>query len=144
MTVDEVREWLESYFYYGKKILALESEMSELRLRAMGSGINYTGTQSSSKANNTEKVLIDIADEETRIEMEINAVHTKRAEIRAVIDSLHNPDLEAVLITRYISGYTLEQTAQQLQYSVESVKKKTNKALMLLAKLYTKIPDNTL
>lgn len=137
MKTDEMREKLESYFYYGKKILALESEMSELRLRAMSSTINYSGTQSATKTNSTETKLMSIADEEQSIEQQINAIHTKRAEIRHMIDKLGNPDLEAVLITRYISCYTVEQTAEQLGYSTEAIIKKTSRAIKKLCELYS-------
>ena len=83
--------------------MALEAERTQLRLNAMGGAVSYEDNNTSSKTNGTERKLMRLADEETDIDKQIEELRLLQREIRERIASLHNNDLESVLIYRYIS-----------------------------------------
>lgn len=127
--IQNTRKYLKEHFYINQKIIALETEKKELRITAQGGGISYDGAQASSKGNSTENKLLRLADDEKRIDDEIAALKHKQDEIRAVINSLGNTDLEGVLLMRFISHKTEEQTAEALHYSTRTVAEKTKKGI---------------
>lgn len=111
MTETEMREYLEGHFYASKKIKALQAEKNKL-------------------SSTTE-----ISD----IESEIISLRDKQRTIRELISSLHDDDLEAVLIFRYIVHNTEEQTAEKLNYAPRTVQEKIKKAVK---KLCAKMCEN--
>lgn len=132
MTDTEMRDYLEKHFYASKKIKALESERTQLRLNATGSAIIRDGNYATTKENGTERKLISLADREKELDDEIVELKSLQQSIRQLIDSLQDDDLESVLIFRYISYHTEKQTAAELNYAVRTVQEKTKKAIRKL------------
>lgn len=132
MSEYEMRKYLESHFYASKKIKALEAERTQLRLNAMGGAVSYEDNGTSSKTNGTERKLMRLADEEAELDRQIVKLRVQLREIRELIASLHDDDLEAVLIYRYIAHHTEKETAEGLNYAQRTVQEKTKKAIKKL------------
>ena len=73
-----------------------------------------------------------LADEEKEIDEQIVRLRQKQRDIRQLISSLNDDDLEAVLIFRYIVHNTEEQTAEKLNYAPRTVQEKIKKAVSKL------------
>ena len=132
MTETEMRNYLEGHFYASKKIKALEAERRQLRINAQGGAISFEGNNTTGKSNATERNLMRLADEEKEIDEEITRLKNKQRDIRRLIGSLGDDDLEAVLIFRYIVHNTEEQTAEKLNYAPRTVQEKIKKAVSKL------------
>ena len=132
MTEAKMRDYLEKHFYASKKIKALESERTQLRLSATGSAIIQEGSYTTTKENGTERKLMSLADREKELDDEIFELKSLQQSIRQLIYSLQDDDLESVLIFRYISYHTEKQTAEELNYAVRTVQEKTKKAIRKL------------
>lgn len=136
MTETEMRNYLEGHFYASKKIKALEAERRQLRMNAQGGAISFEGNNASSKSNGTESNLMRLADEEKEIDEQIVKLKKEQKKVRQLIAELHDNDLEAVLIYRYILHHTIEESAEQLNYHPNTVKEKIKRAV---TKLCTKM-----
>lgn len=132
MTETEMRNYLEGHFYASKKIKALEAERRQLRMNAQGGAISFEGNNTTGKSNATERNLMRLADEEKEIDEQIVRLRQKQRDIRQLISSLNDDDLEAVLIFRYIVHNTEEQTAEKLNYAPRTVQEKIKKAVSKL------------
>ena len=132
MTENEVRGYLESHFYASKKIKALEEERKQLRLNAAGGAISFEDSGTGSKSNGTERKLMSLADDERELDEQILGLRDLQREVRASIASLHDNDLESVLIYRYIAYHTEEETAEGLNYAQRTVQEKIKKAIKKL------------
>lgn len=132
MTETEMRNYLEEHFYASKKIKALEAERRQLRMNAQGGAISFEGNNTTGKSNATERNLMRLADEEKEIDEQIVRLRQKQRDIRQLISSLNDDDLEAVLIFRYIVHNTEEQTAEKLNYAPRTVQEKIKKAVSKL------------
>ena len=136
MTEIEMRNFLEGHFYASKKIKALEAERKQFRLSAQGGAVGYEGVSSATRQNSTERNLVSLADEEQKIDDEIARLKETQRKVRKLIDELHDDDLEAILIYRYILHHTIEESAEELHYHPNTVKEKIKRAT---AKLCTKM-----
>ena len=136
MTEFELRRWLNRAFYADKKAKALDMLVQQCRERATGlvraTEGNDKGRSSTSK-NGTENALIQLAEMEDKAE-KLSAEAVKiTAEIWEAIIELHDDDLEAVLINRYILFQTVEQTAESMGYDPRTVMRKIKKAIEKLS-----------
>lgn len=137
MTIGERYIWFKRAFYADKKLKALSALVQQLRERATGlvraSEGNDKGKSSTSK-NGTESAYMQLAEVETQYE-ESRAEAVKISdEIWQVIKSLHDDELEAVLINRYLNYMTIEKAAEFMGYSVATVKRKTKEAFQKLSR----------
>ena len=136
MTEFELRRWLNRAFYADKKAKALDMLVQQCRERATGlvraTEGNDKGRSSTSK-NGTENALIQLAEMEDKAE-KLSAEAVKiTADILEAIIGLHDDDLEAVLINRYILFQTVEQTAESMGYDPRTVMRKIKKAIEKLS-----------
>lgn len=131
----EVKHWLNRAFYADKKAKALEMLLRQCRERAESVSIccegNDKGKCSGSK-NGTENALIKLIDTEQKLQRQIFELLDISDEISEAISKLEDDDLETVLIYRYILFHTIEETAEIMNYSTETVRRKTNKAIKKL------------
>ena len=131
----ETRHWLNRAFYADKKAKALEMLVRQCRERAEGLSRCSEGNdkgRSDSTENGTENALMKLAEMERKAdEQKAEAVNVS-AEIQGTISKLHDDDLEAVLIHRYILFHTIEQTAEIMNYHPNTVKSKVKKAVQKL------------
>lgn len=88
--------------------------------------------KSSGCKNGTEDALIRLADTEHKLQRQIIELAAVSDEIFDAISKINDDDLETVLIHRYILFHTIEETAEIMNYSTETVRRKTNKAIRKL------------
>lgn len=137
MTMNELnmRHWLNRAFYADKKAKALEALAEQCRERAQGLSINWEGNDSGKSdgaENGTENALMRLTEIEERIiKLRVECANIMSETLEAIW-SLHDDDLEAVLINRYILYYTIEQTAEIMNYHPNTVKGKVKKAIQKL------------
>jgi DNA-directed RNA polymerase specialized sigma24 family protein len=128
----DLRHWLNRAFYADKKAKALDMLVSQCRERATGlvrySEGNDTGKSGTSK-NGTESALMKLAEMEEKAECQKAEAVKVSAEIQDAISMLHDDDLEAVLIHRYLNFLTIEQTAEIMNYHPNTVKAKVKTAV---------------
>lgn len=131
----DIKYWLNRAFYADKKIKALEMFLRQCRERAESVSVccegNDKGKCSSSK-NGTEDAFIKLVDTEQKLQRQIFELLDITNEISEAISKLKDDDLETVLIHRYILFHTIEEAAEMMNYSTETVRRKTNKAIRKL------------
>ena len=132
----DTRHWLNRAFYADKKAKALDMLVAQCRERATGlvrapEG-NDTGRSAAAK-NGTENALMQLAEaEEKTLAQKMEAIRVS-AEIQNKIASLHDDELEAILIHRYLLFETIEQTAEIMNYGLATIKRKTKRAIEKLS-----------
>lgn len=128
----EIKHWLNRAFYADKKVKALEMLLKQHRARAEGFAVccerNDKG-KSSGRKNSTENALIRLADIEQKLQQQIAELSGITAEIVDAVSKLCDNDLETVLIHRYLLFHTVEETAELMNYSSETVKRKQRMAI---------------
>lgn len=132
----EIKYWLNRAFFAEKKANALEMLVKQCRERAQGLSHSPEGNdkgKSDSTANGTENALMKLADMELKAEQQKTEAVNISAEIQEAISQLHDDDLETVLIHRYILFHTIEETAELMHYCRETVKRKTEKAILKMS-----------
>ena len=135
MTELELKHWLNRAFYADKKAKALDALAQQCRERAQGLTVNWecndTG-KSDSAQNGTESALLKLADIERKaLDLRLECANIL-SETLAAIWKREDDDLEAVLINRYVLYYTIEQTAEIMNYATSTVKNKIKKAVQKL------------
>lgn len=128
----EIRNWLNRAFRADKKAQALKKLVEQRRESATGlarvSEGNDRGKSSTSK-NGTESSLIQLADIEDRFFKCKSETEKVTDEIFKAISSIHDDELEAVLINRYLNYMTIEETAEFMGYGVTTIKRKIKEAI---------------
>lgn len=134
MTIDElkVKNWLNRAFYAEKKVNALDMLIKQCRERAEGlirCGQYNDSGRSDTALNGTESTFMKLADMEQKYSRQKAELLEISDEISKAVAELHDDDLETVLIHRYLLFHTIEQTAEFMNYSPETVKRKQRKAI---------------
>lgn len=134
----ELRRWLNRAFYADKKAKALDALVQQCRERAQGLTANWecndTG-KSDGAENGTENALMRLAEiEQKALNLRLECADIL-AETLTAIWKLEDDDLEAVLINRYVLFYTIEQTAEIMNYAPRTVRKKQKQAIEKLCLL---------
>lgn len=132
----DLKHWLNRAFYADKKAKALDMLVEQCRERATGlvrapEG-NDTGKSSTAK-NSTENALMQLAEIEEKATAQKTEAVRISAEIQNAIAQLHDDDLEAVLIHRYLLFETIEQTAASMSYDPRTIRRKTKLAIEKLS-----------
>lgn len=141
MTDNEIKmaEWLKRGFYAKKKLETIELLLKQCKENAEGltrsQSFNDSG-RSDTRINTAENKLLKLAETEQQYTNEKNRLLKISAEISDAISQLHNDDLEAVLIHRYLLFHTVEQTAELLNYSDGTIKRKHKKAIKKLCEQF--------
>ena len=134
----ELRHWLNRAFYADKKAKALDALVQQCRERAQGLTTNWecndTG-KSDGAENGTENALLRLAEIELKARLEKAEAVRISTEVYDAISKLDDDDLKSVLINRYILFYTIEQTAEIMNYAPRTVKLKQQQAIERLIKL---------
>jgi DNA-directed RNA polymerase specialized sigma24 family protein len=135
MTELELKHWLNRAFYADKKAKALDALAQQCRERAQGLTVNWecndTGKVDGTQ-NGTENALMRLAEiEQKALALKLECANIL-AETLTKIWELHDDDLESVLINRYVLFYTIEQTAEIMNYHPNTVKGKVKKAIQKL------------
>ena len=137
MTPEEikVRNWLNRAFYADKKIKTLDILLKASVMHAEGltrvQQYNYTG-KSDTRLNGTQDAFLELAEIEHRYNIQKQELLKIYDEVSEAISRLHDDELEAVLIHRFLLFHTIQQTADLMNYSPETVKRKQRKAIRKL------------
>lgn len=132
----QLRHWLNRAFYAEKKVRALEALVEQCRERAQGLSRCSEGNdkgRSDSAENGTENALMKLADMEERARRQREEAICASDEIQRAISTLHDEDLETVLIHRYLLFETIEQVAESIGYDPRTVKRKIRRAIEKLS-----------
>ena len=134
----KVRNWLKRAFYAEKKVKALDMLVKKYRTHAERLSrcreCNYTGGMEN-VSNGTENAFMKLVDMEQKFSDQKKELENISKEISEAIALLHDDELEAVLIHRYLLFHTIEQTAEFMHYSVRTIKNKQNQAIRKLCPL---------
>lgn len=134
----DIKKWLNRAFHANNKANALEALVKQLRERAQSVSVCYECNdigKSSSTKNGVENAYMRLADTEMKLCNQIIELLDIDDEIRDVISKLNDNDLETVMIHRYLLFHTIEETAELINCSPETVKRKHRKAIEKLEKL---------
>lgn len=129
---EDIKHWLNRAFYADKKAKALDMLVRQCRERADGLSRSPEGNdkgRSDTAENGTENALMKLAEMECKAEALKAEAANVSDEIWEAILKLHDDDLVTVLIHRYILFHTIEQTAELMNYSPETVKRKQKHAI---------------
>lgn len=138
MTENEMKLWLNRAYYANSKKVALQAYIETLKNRLTDVSVSYEKDgKSESKGNNTENKYMRYLEKKQKLDEEIEKLENVTEEIEKAIFTLNNDDLEAVLIDRYLNFYSQQKTAEHLNYSIESVKKKQKQAVLYLCANFT-------
>jgi DNA-directed RNA polymerase specialized sigma24 family protein len=124
---NELIKWLNRAFYAEKKLKALEHLRESDRERAeritsvLGSNIKG---KSDTRQNNAENSLIRLACSEEKYERFLDRYISLREEVEKKISDLHNDELEALFIYRYLDYMTMEKIAEEMHYDERTIKRK--------------------
>lgn len=135
MTEHEVKDWLKRVYNTYREVESLETLLAASRMHAEGldrSGkYNYTG-KSDTRLNGTENAFINLADIEHKYNQQMQELVKVTEEVADAIALLNDNELEVILIHRYLYFHTIEQTAELMNYSPKTVKRKQKKAIQKL------------
>jgi hypothetical protein len=133
------REWLNRAFYAEKKLNALlhKRECDRQRAQRITAAIECNDKgKSDSRSNGTEEALFKLLGSDEEYSIYLKEYLDIRHEIETAIYTLEDPELEAVLIYRYLDFMpSLEKIAEKMSYSYETIKNKHKKGLNCL-KIY--------
>ena len=133
MSETETKKWLNRAFYAEKKIKVLDMLVMQYRSRAEGlSRAGGAGCGGASYINRTENAILKYADMSEKLDKQKIELAAVSEEISETIAKLNDDDLETILIHRYLLFHTIEQTAELMNYSPETVKRKQRKAIQKL------------
>ena len=128
----ELKAWLNRAFYAEKKAQALEKLAEQCRERAQGLTVNWEQNdkgKSDGAVNGTENALMKLTEINEKAQAYRVECAEMLAEILEKIETLNDADLESVLINRYINFYSVEKTAELMNYHPQTVKNKVKKAV---------------
>ena len=134
MTIEHLEKiaWLNRAFYAEKKVKALESIRKRDRERTQQITANYEGKdkgKSDGRKNGVEEALMMLAESDEKYDNALHDYSMLRREIETAIESLHDDELETVLIYRYLDYKDVEQIAECMNYSLSTVKRRHKKAI---------------
>lgn len=116
-------------------INAKQSELYKLRLMATSVSSPPITEKVQSSGDNTAMRIIDkIVDLQGEINMEIDELVTLKSEIREKIGNVYNQKFITLLTDKYINGFTLEQIAERMDTSYETIKGWHGEALQIFRK----------
>lgn len=121
--------FLIEYRLCGKRIDRLCMEMEQWRFRSMrilsGKGLPGFGPCQ----DEITKIMLGI---EKELFQEIAILKERREQVRRVINAVDEDILRILLEYRYINGYTIERTAEEMHYSTMQISRLLNKALQCI------------
>lgn len=127
------RDWLNRAFYAEKKLNALlhKRECDRQRAQRITAAIECNDKgKSDGHSNGTEAALFKLLGSDEEYSSYLKEYLDIRHEIETAIHTLEDPELEAVLIYRYLDFVpSHERIAEKMNYSVGTVKRRYKKAL---------------
>lgn len=129
------KEYLSQYQDLKKDIVAQEAKLEEIRSLAEKSTPSVEGGGRGIVSDRVGNGAAKIVDLEQEIEQKKGHLLDLMREIEEMIDEVKNPLLRLILIMRYIRGYTCEETADAIHYSVRQEQRLHKEALSEIEKI---------
>ncbi len=132
MTAEQLEKikWLNRAFYAEKAAKAWLAKLERDRSLAERLSRCSAGTGNGNGAgNSTQNSLIRLAETERETGEKLAALCRIRDEITEAVAAVDDPDLQAVLVRHYLAYETWEVVAEQMHYSVRSIRYKHKAAL---------------
>lgn len=131
MTAEQMQKiaWLNRAFHAGKAVRAWKDKYQRDKALAqrISGGLASFGARSGNNA--TEDALIRLAETERKTKSKINELIQIQEEITDKIMLVDDAELQAVLVYRYLNCMTFEQIAEEMHYSLISIRRKHKSAL---------------
>ena len=126
------KEYLQQARTLDLLINAKQDELYALRLTATSVSSPVLGDKVKSGGTNSAMQIVDkiIALQEL-INSEVDRLVDLKAEIHEKIEKVYNPQFIALLTDKYINGFTLEQIAERMDKSYETVRGWHGQALQI-------------
>lgn len=126
------REYLGQVKALDNLINAKERELYKLRLSATSVSSTTFGEKVQTGGENRSMLIVDkIIIMQEEINAEIDRLVDLKAEIRARISRVYNPQFVALLTDKYINGLTLDQIAEKTNMSYETIRGWHGQALQI-------------
>lgn len=136
----ETSAWLNRAFYKEKKVRALRSLLERDRARAQGLSVNYEGIDkghSDGRENGVEAALQICAETSEAYDKALCEYDTIRREVSQIINGMHDDELEAIFIYRYLDGMSMEEIAERMHYDSRTILRKHKIGLDKLSPVVT-------
>ncbi len=120
-------QWLNRAFYAEKKVKALELLRKRDRERTQRITANYEGNnkgKSDGRRNGVEEALITLTQSDDKYDNALRDYIALRREIESAIEELHDDELEAIFMYRYLEYKTMEQIAECMNYNERTIRRK--------------------
>ena len=129
------KEYLRSIKYLDSAINAKQAELDRLK-RDMCSirDVSYDSDKVQGGITDSMKIVDKIIDLNNVINSEINRLVDLKAEAHAKIEKVCNEKFISLLTDIYINGYTLEQVAERMDKSYETIRGWHGEALQIFRK----------
>ncbi len=129
------KEYLRSIKYLDHAINAKQAELDRLK-RDMCSirGVSYDGDKVQGGITDSMKIVDKIIDLNNVINAEIDKLVDLKAEAHNKIEKVCNKKFISLLTDIYINGYTLEQVAERMDKSYETIRGWHGEALQIFRK----------
>ena len=129
------KEYLRSIKYLDNAINAKQAELDRLRHDAENiRGISYDGDKILCSPVDSMKIVDKIIEFSNEINREIDRLVDLKAEAHTKIEKVCNRKFISLLTDIYISGYTLEQVAERMNKSYETIRGWHGEALQIFRK----------
>lgn len=131
MTLEQRQKifWLNRAFYAEKLARALMDKHDRDKALAERISKCTDGSGGACAGNSTEDALLRLADTEHKLQDKLRSLVALRDEIADAITSIKDPELEAILIRRYLNYEPMEVIAERMHYDVRTIQRKHLKAL---------------
>lgn len=134
MTIEqlEIIHWLNGAFYADKKLQALKAQRDRLRTLSQHITVCYGGNdkgKSDGRSNNTENALMKLAEINEQIDNEINNLMQMYSKIDTAINCIDDDIAQVIFRRRYLAFQTIGKIAEEMHYSVSTVKRKFRKTI---------------
>lgn len=134
MTTEEVKQFLSSYRNHLVSIRRLQEEQEQIRAIATSCGGASSGGTPGSTSDKVGKLAGRLADLDSIILAEMDEAIAQRDKIRRVIGAVEDDRLRNLLSLKYISGYSFEYIAEELNKSRMTIWRWHKEALLHIAK----------
>lgn len=126
------KEYLQQVRTLDLLINAKQDELHALRLTATSVSSPVLGDKVKSGGTNNAMQIVDkIIVLQELINSEVDRLVDLKAEIHEKIEKVYNPQFIALLTDKYINGFTLEQIAERMDKSYETVRGWHGQALQI-------------
>lgn len=127
----DIKHYLLQAAALDKEIKAELEELSELKKYAMRSR-SFVGGGHKGGISNVEALVEKICSAEENLNLKIDRLIDKKAEITAFIEQIHDTETRSVFKLHYVSGLTWEQVADKLFFSLRTVHNIRDRGLKML------------